>query len=279
MKNITFDVKENEGFTLVELSIVLVIIGLIVGGVLVGQDMIKSAEIRSTIAQVQGYDTAVNVFKDKYSQLPGDISSTQATTLGLTTRTGAAGRGDGSGLITALPANPTYLGHETALFWRDLSQLNVISNSFNAATDALATLATADAVKTMLPEAKLKRGNFITVYSSSGKNYYEITGVSAVAAGVYTLTTNLSPQEAMNLDTKLDDGLPLTGAARAAYSTSALDGIQASNNTVAAAYVAASFTGCVNSDATAGTATDPYQVGTEDYANTLACQLRIQAGF
>lgn len=273
------NMKKNDGFTLVELSIVLVIIGLIIGGVLVGQDMIKSAEIRSTIAQVQGYDTAVNVFRDKYSQLPGDIGATQATTLGLTTRSGAAGRGDGSGLVTALPANPAYLGHETSLFWRDLSQMNMISNSFSVATDALATLATADAVKTVLPEAKMKKGNLITVYSSSGKNYYEITGVSAVAAGVYTLTTNLSPQEALNLDTKLDDGLPLTGIARAAYSLTALDGIQASNNTVAAAYVAASFTGCVASDATAGTAIDPYQVSTPDYAGTLACQLRIQAGF
>jgi prepilin-type N-terminal cleavage/methylation domain-containing protein len=86
--------KHEEGFTLVELSIVLVIIGLIIGGVLVGQDMIKAAEIRSTVSQIQSYDTAANTFRDKYEYVPGDVAASKVTILGLTTRTGAVGRGD-----------------------------------------------------------------------------------------------------------------------------------------------------------------------------------------
>src|SRR5215475_14851525 len=98
-----------QGFTLVELSIVLVIIGLIVGGVLVGQDMIKAAELRSTISQIEKYNTAVNTFRDKYRYIPGDINQTHAVNVGLYNRTANvnAGNGDGNGLLESCGANPT----------------------------------------------------------------------------------------------------------------------------------------------------------------------------
>ena len=207
------------------------------------------------------------------------MAGAKATILGLTTRSGAIGQGDGNGLVEALPANPMYLGHETALFWRDLNQMNLVEGSFDAATNALPTLATPDAVKTYLPEAKIKRGNLITVFASTGRNYYQITGVTAVTAGLYTLTAVLSPQEAMNLDQKLDDGRPLTGLARAAYSTAAVNAISAKNAAIATTYAAASVTACIAGDNSAATATDPYQVSTEDYAAAPACQLRIRASF
>lgn len=60
------------GFTLIELSIVLVIIGLLVGGVLVGRDLIRAAEIRSTIGDLEKLKTAINTFRVKYNCLPGD---------------------------------------------------------------------------------------------------------------------------------------------------------------------------------------------------------------
>jgi prepilin-type N-terminal cleavage/methylation domain-containing protein len=86
-----------QGFTLVELAIVLVIIGLIIGGVLVGAEMIRLAKIRAVVSQMQKYNTAVSAFRLKYDCLPGDCPN--AVALGLGTSGGAGDNGDGNGMI------------------------------------------------------------------------------------------------------------------------------------------------------------------------------------
>ena len=63
------------GFSLVELSIVLVILGLLVGGVLTGQSLIRAAELRSVTTEYGKYSTAIRAFKDKYFALPGDMTN------------------------------------------------------------------------------------------------------------------------------------------------------------------------------------------------------------
>src|SRR3569833_319215 len=62
-------------FTLVELSIVLVILGLLDGGVHTGQSLIRAAELRSVTTQYQRFLTAVQTFRDKYFALPGDMTN------------------------------------------------------------------------------------------------------------------------------------------------------------------------------------------------------------
>src|SRR5476649_123700 len=79
------------GFTLIELSIVLVIIGLIVGGVLTSRDLIAAAQIRAQISQIEKYQTAVNTFRGKYGYLPGDIPNNAATACGFAARGQYAG--------------------------------------------------------------------------------------------------------------------------------------------------------------------------------------------
>ncbi len=67
-----------QGFTLIELSIVLVIIALLIGGILVGRDLIEAARIRAQISQIEELQTAISTFRSKYNCLPGDcVNATQ----------------------------------------------------------------------------------------------------------------------------------------------------------------------------------------------------------
>lgn len=94
-----------KGFTLIELSIVLVIIGLIVGGVLVGRDLIRSSAARAQISQIASYNTAVNTFTGKYNGLPGDLAEPAASQFGFRARGAYAGQGDGNRILEGVLAN------------------------------------------------------------------------------------------------------------------------------------------------------------------------------
>ncbi len=194
--------KQNEkGFTLVELSIVLVIIGLIVGGVLVGQDLIKAAQVRALVSQTQQYDAAINTFRSKYDGLPGDFTRAVAFNLGAN-----VANGNGNGLIDNGATPPGALAafaNEAQQFWHQLSAANLIGGNYTATGAVLGT---------DFPENKLKKGG-IVAFSRAGSslNYY---GISVDADG-FNYGEGLTPAEAFGIDSKLDDGAPATGIVRA----------------------------------------------------------------
>lgn len=66
------------GFTLVELSIVLVIVGLIIAGISMGSSLVHSAQLQSVITEQSNFIAAINSFRSKYSQLPGDMNNANA---------------------------------------------------------------------------------------------------------------------------------------------------------------------------------------------------------
>jgi len=73
-ENLFLFLKKRQAFTLLELSIVLVVIGLLIGGVLVGQSLIDGAKINSQVKQLQQIDIAISNFSVKYKSIPGDTT-------------------------------------------------------------------------------------------------------------------------------------------------------------------------------------------------------------
>ncbi len=220
------DNKNNSGFTLIEMSIVLVIIGLIVGGILVGQDLIAAAAIRAQISQIERYNTAVNTFRNKYGYLPGDIPDPQASSFGFAARGVYAGEGDGNGIIEGIYSSNA-AGHnvgvmlsagETAMFWVDLATANLIDGAFNTATSIAPVSGSGSTIDLYMPNAKIGSGNYIYDYSFNGINYYGISSNLVFVAGWNPSSTpGLTVQQAYNIDKKIDDGLPQSGSVTAQY--------------------------------------------------------------
>jgi prepilin-type N-terminal cleavage/methylation domain-containing protein len=73
MNNTQKNMRSQAGFTLVELAIVMIIIGLLIAGVLKGQQLIGNAKVTAQVAQFKAIDAATSTFKDMYAALPGDI--------------------------------------------------------------------------------------------------------------------------------------------------------------------------------------------------------------
>jgi prepilin-type N-terminal cleavage/methylation domain-containing protein len=215
------------GFTLVEMSIVLVVIGLIIGAIFVGKDLIQSAEVRATLSQVGKYNAAVNTFRIKFNALPGDITSDQATAFGLfsvTTYAGQLGQQDGNGLIEGDPrwngAANDAVG-EPLVFWRHLSDANLIDGQFgssgNSAIDPGVGKVSAQVtnVSQSLPPTKLTPTQYFIVFADSGFNYFQILPVTFInrwPPPFYNMSASgMTPRQAYSIDIKLDDGWPNTG--------------------------------------------------------------------
>lgn len=219
-------------FSLVELSIVLVILGLLTGGILAGQSLIRAAELRSVTANYQRYASAYNAFRDKYMAVPGDMANatgfwgTAAACPGTNATpslTAATCNGDGNGLVQ--PSSTANYGNEIYRAWQHLANAGLIEGSFSGVTnDASAANVGYSLIGTNSPASKLSNTGW-TIYAWSGPiglsdlNYFEgnygnffFFGRGSPTGASVTYNPALKPEEAWNIDTKLDDGRPATGA-------------------------------------------------------------------
>lgn len=208
------------GFSLVELSIVLVILGLLTGGILAGQSLIRASEIRAVTTEYQRYVTATHSFHDKYSALPGDFkNATQfwgtqdpdaATCKTTASSTTATCDGDGNGKIEAWPTG----SNERFRYWQHLANAGLIEGTYQGisigATDS-GTLGGSNAPRSALTNATW----YIHLLSITGADtsryaidYGHAYELGAENSGVDPSKAALRPEEAWNIDTKIDDGKP-----------------------------------------------------------------------
>jgi prepilin-type N-terminal cleavage/methylation domain-containing protein len=182
--------QKQGGFTLIEIAIVLVIIGLLLGGVLKGQELITSARVRNLISNQDGFKAAYYGFLDRFRALPGDYTAAVTNINGITgTTCGTSGNGNGNGrLETALSEN--------VLAWEHLSKAGFINGTYTCNT-------TEDPATTPVnPYAVRQQLVFDGVY-----------GIASAGAVRHNLKTGAQiPVEIIaEVDRKIDDGLPYTG--------------------------------------------------------------------
>lgn len=246
MKSLT----NQKGFTLVELAIVMTIIGLLIGGILKGQELMENARITATIAQVRSYEAATTTFRDSYNAFPGDMPSAStrvpncpaacnpATGAGLAGNSiiGAPGWGAGGFLAqvaaTGMPLTPGTAGDETQLYWMHLLQADLVSGI----TDKAIRVLTPPAWGETHPAAK-SGGGFVVGFGDGTEGLGMPAATIGPAGTVLLLTTSasttptttpgvqtLSPSRAAQIDRKMDDGKPTAGFVQAYGTQGAVTG-------------------------------------------------------
>ena len=212
--------RSKQAFTLVELSIVLVILGLLAGGVLSGKSLIRASQLRSVLSDIANFDSAVNSFNEKYFQLPGDMNNAKsfwpATCLDDVPNSQTC-NGNGDGKIVSIP------NYENLRFWQHLALARLIPGSYNAINTRLLDYFNLNFSKDFTPASRIPNAYYVPDHdlNSYYSGFWPTRTVNAesyvMTFGFYSDTTVntgavLQPDEAYNLDVKTDDGRPLSGA-------------------------------------------------------------------
>ena len=188
--------SKRSAFTLIELSIVLIIIGLLVAGITGGASLIKSAELRAVMAEARDYKTAANAFLVKYDNLPGDHDAIVGTAV--------AGNNNGT--------------------------IDQYKDSVSEGPNALIALAGADmgglagASLTTIPEAAIDTAGWTFGSREEGKNVIFLTSASGtdvaatddanIVTNVHTTKAGVTGNQAKAIDRKMDDDTYNTGSVR-----------------------------------------------------------------
>ena len=183
--------SRQSGFTLVEIAIVLVIIGLLLGGVLKGQELIENSKTKSIVNDMKAVQAAYNGYIDRYKSLPGDEAAATMLARGWAGTAGAPAATAGNGVLNITAAETITGGAaatEAAAFWRALRGSGLLAG------DPTALLVAA------LP--RHAAGGLLSVTADPAGIYGQ--------AGTFVCATGLSTKQAASIDALVDGALPAT---------------------------------------------------------------------
>jgi prepilin-type N-terminal cleavage/methylation domain-containing protein len=196
--------KKQSGFTLIELAIVLVIIGLLLGGVLKGQELINSAKVKNMATDFKNIQVYIYGYQDRFRALPGDDGRVVAHVNGTLATTGGTvqnGLIEGAWDAGAAGVAPTT---ESGLFWQHVRLAGFAPGPI-APNDANYYPTNAD-------------GGRIGIQSlaagAAGAPFATITGPTAMTGAFVICSNAILGRFATQIDTTLDDGETSTGSVR-----------------------------------------------------------------
>jgi prepilin-type N-terminal cleavage/methylation domain-containing protein len=204
------DRNYNKGFTLVELSIVLVIIGLLTGGILAAQSMITTAKINAFVRQIGQYDIAMSNFKTNYNQIPGDSNL-------------FGGPGNNNGTLDPDGTNLFISTSEAGNFWTELQTVG-LKDQGTFVTRASGALVVGGPTP-HIPASKIGASGtgIMALYHMSTQNaIIALNGCYAVSnftqnagqplnVGGTSAIFSVNSADAMAVDLKIDNGLSISG--------------------------------------------------------------------
>jgi len=215
-----------KGFTLIEMSIVLVIIGLIIGGILKGQEVIESSRQKNLITQLDATRSALTTFVERYQALPGDFAQAAGAAAVARISTDATFiNGDGDGIVEPVAAAATAAsilavnagtaaaaGFENTQFWVHLFGARLIDGVTPSAA-ASTTFGQGSATPAVsIPGAgvTLAYGSYADFANDTRTSHWLRVHKGTPGAPAAGLT----PKQMYQIDVKIDDGIPSRGGAR-----------------------------------------------------------------
>lgn len=188
---------QQSGFTLVEIAIVLVIIGLLLGGVLKGQELINSAKAKSYAQDFRTIQAALYGFQDRFKGIPGDLAgaNTKVTGATLASTPGTVGNGQIEGAW-----NSTTATDESCLAWQHMRLAGFLAGSTTVDCSAGSAYLQTNA-----------DGGRVGISSTM-----QMTAPTAMTGSYNICSTGVLGKIAKQLDTQLDDGNTQTGSFRVA---------------------------------------------------------------
>ncbi|MCE3232173.1 MAG: prepilin-type N-terminal cleavage/methylation protein [Rickettsiaceae bacterium] len=196
--------NKNSGFSLVEMSVVIAVIAIIMGGVLKGTNLIESAKIRAIIAESSEYKISLNSFYAKYDQYPGDFTGAVAY---WGSSLNADGDGDGKIEFVNTATTPVYEGYRA---WQHMSYAKMLKSTFVGTQTTAAAVVEAD-----VPKSRSGGGYFLEygIMGITSANSL-VLGMPVASATTIQAQGVFTPNQAEEIDAKADDGNPSTGTVR-----------------------------------------------------------------
>lgn len=208
--------RSNAAFTLIEIAVVLVIIGLLVGGIIIGMDVIRNSQIQSVISDIGSFQSSMKQFRDKYKYLPGDFPNATAiwgAQGGCSINTGGTSNtcnGNGDGRISGVTAPTTafILSNENYYAWKHLLNAGFLVASYDGyGYGRVASKLRSNFYSVFYSPAI---GTLSGVFTSKYGNIL-VYGDKYISSSYPSYGAGLTGAEASYIDLKMDDGRPGLG--------------------------------------------------------------------